>query len=137
MSVRDRIAPRDDLVRNLKRYKFTGGWAAVDSNVTNVGRQAFIHLVQKCCQFLGVAFGHKFHPAVGEVPHETGDRKSPGDLAGGVPKTDPLYAARVKHMAALVGGSSHASLSTDCPSAFEEVDQTIHCNVDSLGFQAS
>jgi hypothetical protein len=90
--------------------EFAGCRTAVDSGATNVARQSFADLVEKCCQFVRSSLYHEFYSTIRQISHKACNVKSAGYLACCVAEAYPLHVAGVKNLAALAGGGSHSTI---------------------------
>ena len=75
--------------------------ADVDLRVANVTCHSMADCVRKFLQFLGCTLGDEFHPAIGRIPHISGDLKAVSKLSHRVAEPDPLDVSAVTHLSSL------------------------------------
>ncbi len=96
---------------DAESVEFTRGGAAVDSSATNAIAQSLADFLQKGFQFCSSSFGNQFHPAIGEVLHETRDSMFASDSFSRVAESYSLDTAGIENLASLVACSSHFDVS--------------------------
>jgi hypothetical protein len=92
---------------NLEAGEFLRGEPHVFGLMEDVSTQFLVQFDEKIVHFLVRAFENELHPAVGQIPNESGDLEPGGERARRISEPDSLHPAGKKDFALFINRAWH------------------------------